>query len=274
MTKQKPFLKWAGGKYRCLEQVLASLPQGKRLVEPFMGSGVIFMNTHYDSYLLADTNPDLISLYQLLQKKGSTMIRACEAFFSPENNQSEKYYAHRASFNETTDRHLRACLFLYLNRHGYNGLCRYNQKGYYNVPFGRYHKPYFPKNELEQFLNKSQIAVNFVCADFRETFAQAEQGDVIYCDPPYAPICQTSNFSSYSHQKFGEKEQIELTRLAIKTASRGIPVIISNHDTPFTRAQYASSQIHSFAVRRTISRNPQERKMIRELIAVFDPHQV
>ncbi len=272
MSKQKPFLKWAGGKYRCLEHVLSSLPKATRLVEPFTGSGVVFMNTNYKSYLLADTNRDLIHLYQLLQQEKETLIQTCETFFSPENNQSEQYYAYRALFNRTTDQRLRACLFLYLNRHGYNGLCRYNRKGYYNVPFGRYNKPYFPKNELQRFCDKSQASTTFIQADFRETFSKAKLGDVIYCDPPYAPIQQTSNFSSYSHQKFGQEEQMELAELAVKTASMGIPVIISNHDTAFTRTQYQHGRIHSFAVRRSINQNPLERKMIQEIIAVFGSH--
>lgn len=269
MIKKKPFLKWAGGKYRCLDHVLSSLPKANRLVEPFAGSGVIFMNTHYENYLLADTNQDLIYLYQCLQREGEALIQTCQTFFSPENNDSERYYAYRALFNSTQDQRLRACLFLYLNRHGYNGLCRYNQKGYYNVPFGRYKQPYFPRHELQQFFEKSQHSTSFIRADFRETFEKARPGDVIYCDPPYAPIQQVSNFAAYSQQKFGLKEQAELTALALEKASQGIPVIISNHDTAFTRAQYRLGRIYSFAVRRSINKNPLERKMIQELIAVF-----
>lgn len=267
--KEKPFLKWAGGKYRCLQHILSSFPKANRLIEPFVGSGVIFMNTDYRQYFLADTNADLISLFQQVQTEGESFIRACETFFSVENNQSERYYAHRALFNQTNDVHLRAYLFLYLNRHGYNGLCRYNQQGQYNVPFGRYKKPYFPHKELCQFHEKSQKSTVFKQADFHETFAQAKPGDLIYCDPPYAPLDQISNFSSYSQKKFGEKEQIELTQLAIETARRGIPVIISNHDTSFTRSQYEKANIHSFSVRRSISKNAHERKMIQELIAIF-----
>lgn len=268
MKKQRPFLKWAGGKYRCLEQVLPCLQKGTRLIEPFVGSSVIFLNSQYDQYVLADSNQDLIHLYQLVQQEGESFIDYCEQLFIPANNDHEQYYQYRILFNQCTDLRERSALFLYLNRHGYNGLCRYNSQGKYNVPFGRYKKPYFPRQELLHFHQKSQMAT-LIYADFQETFAQATPGDVIYCDPPYAPINQISNFSAYSHKKFGEKEQILLAHLAIETANRGIPVIISNHDTPFTREYYQHSKIKTFSVRRSINCNGQARHMIKELIAIF-----
>lgn len=268
MKKQKPFLKWAGGKYRCLHHILPSLPKASRLIEPFTGSGVVFMNAVYQDYLLAEDNLDLVSLYKQIQQEGVGFIDFCESFFLTINNSAAQYYAFRDTFNHSQDPRQRAALFLYLNRHGYNGLCRYNLKGKYNVPFGRYKKPYFPRQELLFFHQKSQQA-DIIHADFRLTFSQAKPGDVIYCDPPYAPIAQTSNFSSYTQKKFGENEQIALATLAKDATHRGITVVVSNHDTPFTRHHYQQSDIHTFSVRRSISCNGLERAMIKELIAVF-----
>ncbi len=268
MEKIKPFLKWAGGKYRCLEHVLSSLPQAECLIEPFAGSGVVFLNAAYSRYILAEGNSDLVALFLLIQDDGESFIDFCEQFFCPANNEPEQYYTLRAAFNHCTDPTLRAALFLYLNRHGYNGLCRYNLKGGYNVPFGRYKKPYFPRKELRAFHQKSQCAT-MVHADFRATFANANPGDVIYCDPPYAPLPQCSNFSSYTSKKFGEAEQIALATCAIHSANRGITVIISNHDTAFTRHHYRNSNIKSFPVRRSISCNTSQRQDVNELIAVF-----
>jgi DNA adenine methylase len=268
MVKQKTFLKWAGGKYRCLEQVFSALPVGTRLIEPFTGSGVVFLNAHYSHYVLGENNLDLVELYHHIQREGEPFIDFCASFFCPTNNSPEPYYTLRTAFNTCTDPRRRAALFLYLNRHGYNGLCRYNRRGGYNVPFGHYKKPYFPHKELHLFHQKSQHAT-IVHADFRETMANAVPGDVIYCDPPYAPLSQRSNFSSYTHQPFGEAEQIALAELAITSANRGIPVIISNHDTDFTRHHYRQSQIQSFPVRRSISCNTAQRINVNELIAVF-----
>jgi len=268
MAKQRPFLKWAGGKYRCIENILPHLPKARRLVEPFTGSGAIFLNTLYPEYLLADGNQDLVNLYQQLQQEGPGFIDDCETYFNDCTNQSEQYYQYRNNFNQCDNNKLRALLFVYLNRHCYNGLCRYNLKGNYNVPFGRYKKPYFPRAELLYFYQKSQQVI-FKQADFCETFSNTQPGDIIYCDPPYAPINQTSNFSAYTQKKFGEEEQILLANLAQDSAKQGIPVIISNHDTEFTRHHYRRSKIISFSVRRSINCNSSERKFIKELVAVF-----
>ncbi len=268
MIKIKPFLKWAGNKYRCLEHILGSLPPANRFIEPFTGSAAIFLNVQYPDYLLAEANSDLVYLFQCLQADGASFITFCEPFFSQANNCESQYYLFRDKFNKSTDRTERAALFLYLNRHGYNGLCRYNQKGIYNVPFGRYIKPYFPRAEMTHFHHKSKQAT-FIHGDFRDTFAEANPGDIIYCDPPYAPLEQFSNFSSYTHTSFGEKEQIILAELAMEAAGRGITVAISNHDTPVTRQHYQHSHITSFPVMRSISCRPENRGPVQELLAVF-----
>ena len=220
--------------------------------------------------MIAEANLDLVHLYRHLQHDGAHFISACESLFTVENNQAERYYQLRDEFNCCQDSEQRATLFLYLNRHGYNGLCRYNQSAIYNVPFGSYKKPYFPKEELQNFVTKSQQA-DICYADFRDTFAAAEPGDVIYCDPPYAPIEQSSNFSAYTSQKFGTEEQIALAELALQSTLRGITTVISNHDNAFTRDQYSSAAIHSFMVRRSISRNSRQRLCVKELLAVFKP---
>ncbi len=269
MNRTKPFLKWAGGKYRCLEQVLYALPHASRLIEPFVGSGAVFLNAPHTHFLLTDANADLIALYQHLKKEGKRFIQYCERFFCEANNQPEAYYQYRIQFNQSTPRsRKRAALFLYLNRHGYNGLCRYNLSGQYNVPFGRYVKPYFPRKELEVFCEKSQNA-EFSKADFSKTFLQAKPGDIIYCDPPYAPLSKTSQFTAYTRQKFDETSQVVLAELARSTAKNGVPVIISNHDTPFTRDLYQKAHITAFPVRRNISCKGSKRLAVQELIAVF-----
>jgi len=268
MIKIKPFLKWAGNKYRCLDNILSSFPTANRLIEPFTGSGAIFMNAHYPHYLLADDNKDLVDLFHYLKEEGPAFIDHCEHFFSAANNSPVKYYELREKFNQCVSPRQRAAMFLYLNRHGYNGLCRYNLKGKYNVPFGRYKKPYFPREEMLHFYEKSHNTV-FLHSDFRQTFMKAKRGDLIYCDPPYAPLSQVSNFSSYTHKKFGEAEQIALADLAMNAVNQGITVVISNHDTDFTRHHYRNAEIKSFPVKRSISCHPEHRVAVQELVAIF-----
>lgn len=266
--KNRPFLKWLGNKYKCLGKILPYFPESNRLIEPFVGSGAVFLNTDYPAYLLTEINQDLIHLFRCLQQEGSSFIEACAQRFTPEHNTKECYYALREAFNQETDPRQRACLFLYLNRHGYNGLCRYNSQGKYNVPFGLYARPYFPRQEMELFYQKSSQAV-FMQADFRHAFALAKTGDMIYCDPPYSPLQQHSNFSQYAQQDFGESEHHALIQLARDTAKKGIPVLISNHDTPMTREFYQGAEIATFSVSRFISCDINHRKPVSELLAVF-----
>lgn len=268
INKTKPFLKWAGNKVHCLEFILKSLPAGKRLIEPFAGSGAVFINSNYPSYLLAERNRDLITLYESLRREGHSFIDFCEDYFIRANNSPEHYYRLREHFNQMQPCRERAAVFLYLNRHGYNGLCRFNLKGFYNVPFGRYRRPYFPRQEMMLFHQRSQ-SVQFLHADFRETFALAEKGDIIYCDPPYVPLSASASFSSYIDKRFSERDQIELAELAMASAKKGVTVVISNHDTDFTRHHYRHSSMISFPVKRMISCKARQRLPVQELVAVF-----
>ena len=267
----KPFLKWAGGKHRLVDRIKALMPEGGRLIEPFVGSGAVFLSTQYDRFLLADANLDLINTYRYLQREGSDFVAACRSLFVSENNTPEGYYQLRERFNRSGSVEERAMLFVYLNKHGYNGLCRYNSSGGFNVPFGRYSRPHFPGEEMLSFWRKVQRA-EFTHRDFIETMRSAESGDVIYCDPPYVPLSATASFTAYSAGGFSTAAQVKLAETAHELAERGIPVIISNHDTALTRQLYAGARrIEAFAVQRNISCNPAKRETARELLALFGP---
>ncbi|WP_158972095.1 Dam family site-specific DNA-(adenine-N6)-methyltransferase [Paraglaciecola sp. L3A3] len=267
--KTRAFLKWAGGKYNLIEAITAQLPQGKKLIEPFVGAGSVFLNTDYPKYLLNDINPDLINLYNIVKKRSAQYIQDSATLFQAENNQEQRYYDIRKQFNASTDIYERAVFFLYLNRHGYNGLCRYNNSGGFNVPFGRYKAPYFPEKELHFFAEKSQKAT-FTCEPFEKTFSKARKGTVIYCDPPYAPISKTAMFNSYAKGGFTLDSQVKLAAIANRTfCHRKIPVLISNHDTEFTRDIYQDAKISELQVSRFISQNGKNRKKVAELFALY-----
>lgn len=266
----RTFLKWAGNKQRIVERITALLPEGQRLIEPFVGSGALFLNSDYPEYLLADSNGDLINLYGHLQEEGKDFIDFCRTLFVAENNWPDAFYALRAIFNETTDSRLKSALFLYLNRYGYNGLCRYNASGGFNVPFGRYKKPYFPQTEMEAFWQKSQSA-RFCHSDFAATMQIAQPGDVIYCDPPYVPLSSTAHFTSYSAGGFDFDAQLALAAAAREAASRGVPVLISNHATPKIEEAYAGATFEHFQVQRYISADGNNRGAVGELLALFLP---
>ena len=238
MKKNRAFLKWAGGKYPLLDDIKKHLPQGDCLIEPFVGAGSVFLNTDFSRYILADINSDLIDLYNIVKLQTDEYVAAAREMFTPENNVAEQYYLFRDEFNQSQEPLRRAVLFLYLNRHGYNGLCRYNLRGEFNVPFGRYKKPYFPEAELYHFAEKAQHA-EFHCESYEECMKRADHRSVVYCDPPYAPR---------------------------------IPVLISNHRTPLTQEWYKNAaETHIVKVRRSISSNGGTRKKVDELLALYRP---
>lgn len=272
VKKQRAFLKWAGGKYSLIEEINKLLPDGDRLIEPFVGAGSVFLNTDYDEYLLNDINKDLINLYQAIQKKPQSFIEDAKAFFTEQCNQAEAYYHLRSEFNASVDSYYRSLLFLYMNRHGYNGLCRYNKSGGYNVPFGKYKKPYFPEAEIEFFAEKAQKAI-FICEGYRQTFARVQKNDVIYCDPPYVPLSKTASFTSYAGNGFGLDEQADLANAAEETvADKKATVLISNHNTIWTRKIYqGANKRKAIQVARTISQKGSNRKKVGELLALYKP---
>ena len=160
----RPFIKWAGGKTRVLPDLLPHLPKADCLIEPFVGGASVFLATEYRRYVLADINPDLINLYREVTRYPDLVIDAARELFNSKNS-PQGYNEVRAAFNKQVGtvksgglRYgvemaciMRAAQFLYLNRHGYNGLCRYSRKTGFNVPFGKYKSVYFPENEIRLF---------------------------------------------------------------------------------------------------------------------------
>ncbi|MFP4606985.1 Dam family site-specific DNA-(adenine-N6)-methyltransferase [Thiohalospira sp.] len=265
----RPFLKWAGNKHRSLDRILPRLPAGERLIEPFAGAAAVTLAADYPAYRLVDSNPDLIGLFRAVRDGGEAFIQRARALFE-DGNDADLYYARRAAFNAEADPVERAALFLYLNRHGYNGLCRYNRRGGFNVPFGRHARPYFPERELAAFARQArEREVDLAVGDFETELDAARPGDVVYCDPPYAPLSTTADFTAYAPGPFADDAQARLAAAARRAAERGVPVVISNHDTPVVREYYRDADLDSFPVARTISRQGDSRRPVAEVLALF-----
>lgn len=264
----RPFLKWAGGKYRLLDRIRKLLPDGNRLIEPFVGSGAVFLNTNYDRYLLGDINPDLINLYGCLKDEGDDFVSYAKQWFCGKENAEKAYYHWRDCFNSSDDIREKSALFIYLNRHGYNGLCRYNQSGQFNVPYGRYKKPYFPTEEMLHFAEKSKRAA-FVCTGFENLMNRARRNNVVYCDPPYIPLSDSANFTNYAKEGFSLDSQLQLSTKAFHLSKRGVSVLISNHENALTREIYNHAKISKFPVKRLISCKGDARGDVTELLALY-----
>ncbi|MFC3034123.1 Dam family site-specific DNA-(adenine-N6)-methyltransferase [Pseudoalteromonas fenneropenaei] len=271
--KTRAFLKWAGGKYALVEDIASRLrfanQDADTLVEPFVGAGSVFLNTQFKHYILNDINADLINLYQELKNAPEEFVSDAKRLFVDLNNHPDAYYSYRQQFNDSVDVYERAVLFLYMNRHGYNGLCRYNLKGAFNVPFGKYKKPYFPELELYAFAAKAQRAT-FTCLSYEQVFTALPKNAVVYCDPPYVPLSKTASFTSYAKGGFTLDDQANLAILAEQAAfAHNTPVLISNHDTVWTRKIYEQASLDQIQVKRTISPKGQSRNHVNELMALY-----
>ncbi|ENZ2277593.1 Dam family site-specific DNA-(adenine-N6)-methyltransferase, partial [Salmonella enterica] len=210
----------------------------------------------------ADINPDLINLYKKIALDCEAFISRAKNIFAIANREVA-YYNIRHEFNhssEITD-FMKAVYFLYLNRHGYRGLCRYNQKGEYNNPYGHYKKPYFPENEIRTFAEKAKRAT-FICASFEETLSLLQAGDVVYCDPPY-----DGTFSGYHAAGFTEDDQYHLASILERRSSEGHPVIVSNSDTSLTRSLYRNFTRHRISAKRSMGVAAGDGKSASEIIA-------
>ena len=267
----KPFLKWAGGKHKLVPFIEHNLPSSarKRLIEPFCGSAALSLALDFEHYLLNDINADVIGLFRILKEEKSGFIDYARSFFNSDNNNDSKFYELREQFNSSKNLHERSALFIYLNRHAFNGLCRYNSKGAFNVPFGRYKSPYFPQQEMEGFIQKSD-RVELMCGDFQTTLSLIDNTDTVYCDPPYAPLSPTASFTTYAKEGFNLDDQIRLSQTAQQIATNSQGVLISNHDTEFTRDIYSSAILKTVEVQRNIAAKGSSRKKVGELLAIYE----
>ncbi|ECI9975133.1 Dam family site-specific DNA-(adenine-N6)-methyltransferase [Salmonella enterica] len=266
---QRPFLKWAGGKYSLLPELERLIPAGKRLIEPFVGGGSVFLNSDkHERFLLADINADLINLYQMLTiVPDSVIAEAMKAF--RHLNDAENYTAIREAFNAWQLNAIeRAAAFLYLNRHCFNGLMRYNLDGFFNVGRGKYKAPYFPEKELMAFRKKSSACV-FMNAGFERTLRLAGDGDVVYCDPPYEPMPGTAGFTSYASGGFSWDSQVALAESCVAAHQRGAKVFISNSTAPRVIELYERHgfTLHRVNARRSISSKGSTRETANDIVA-------
>ncbi|HET6895672.1 MAG TPA: Dam family site-specific DNA-(adenine-N6)-methyltransferase [Candidatus Baltobacteraceae bacterium] len=217
-----PPLKWAGGK-RWLVRHLLDYWRGheqRRLVEPFAGGLAVTLGLLPRRALLNDANPHLIAFYRWLQR--GLDVRATGITFA---NERTVYAQNRTLFNELIRRGEgesaeAAALFYYLNRTGYNGLCRFNARGFFNVPFGRYKQP--PYREDFEPYRRILAPYEFMQGDFEAL--KLRKGDFVYADPPY-----DVEFTTYSAGGFTWDDQ---QRLADWLAAHAGPVVASNQATP------------------------------------------
>lgn len=268
-----PFVKWAGGKGSLVSEIAARVPRGRafrRYFEPFVGAGAFFFRIHR-SYpglecFLADSNGDLINAYRAIRDDVERVVAKLETHELLHSK--EHYYAvRRLAPRESAER---AARFVYLNRTCYNGLYRVNRRGLFNVPMGRYHRPRIVDRENLLAVGTALQGVRIEAADFEAATEESALGDLVYFDPPYQPLSETSAFTSYTSTGFGPDEQRRLARVFEKLSRRGAFVILSNSCSDPVRELYESlhprPRIDEVQVPRAINSKGKSRGPVPELL--------
>jgi DNA adenine methylase len=235
-TRVKPFLFWGENKFHRVEEIRTSLPPGKRLVEPFVGSGSVFLNTNYDSYLLADVDRDVINIFQVLAEYQEEFIEKAKQFFlqNPVHKEILEFYAHmleNTPFMKAIkdERIERACKFLYVNRNSVKYLPKEQKE--INGSSKQKGKVYFPDDELKACLEKiNSCNVEFLAQDYQETLALAKEGDVIFCDPPSIVVTSKNYRFNIGQQSFTHGDHVRQGIRGSELQEKGVSFITFPHE--------------------------------------------
>jgi DNA adenine methylase len=221
-----PFLKWLGGK-RWLTDLIKKNTKDleiKRYIEPFVGGGAVFFSLLIRPAIISDINKDLINTYVQVKKNPDKLLTALKQM----EISSQYYYEIR---NKKPKNNLeKAVRLIYLNRTAFSGMYRVNNNGDFNVPFGNY------SNSLEilwrdRLIEKASEALQdteILCTDFETILNQANNGDLVYCDPTYTTMHNNNGFRKYNERCFSWKDQQRLAMACQNAASRGVMIIVSN----------------------------------------------
>jgi DNA adenine methylase len=267
-------LKWVGGKSWLGPTLLPFIPDViNTYYEPFVGGGSVFWalaqaNTKINRVVLNDSNEELIDLYRVIRDFPEELIRELE----PLLYDKELYYWIRAQNPETLEPVRRAARTVFLNKNCFNGLYRVNKAGQFNVPFGRYTNPTICDEENIRACSKVLQKAELHSGDFADVVSEAGPGDVVYFDPPYVPLNPTSNFTSYTSDGFGLRDQERLAICFKELAGKRVNVYLSNSDTPLVRELYGVDA-HEFEflevqARRSINSNASKRGKVGELLVM------
>ena len=259
----RPFLKWAGGKSKLIQQYIPYFTQDfNNYYEPFLGGGAIFFHLLPKSAVLTDINPELINVYRCVRDKVEPLI-ALLAEHQHKHNKDYYYRVRQHSYNTDIER---AARLIYLNKTCFNGLYRENSKGKFNVPIGQYKNPKICHPDLLYSASAALESAEIDVRGFAEVVNYAKSNDLVYFDPPYYPISNTSNFTAYSRYSFSKDDQIQLRDVFAELAIRGVKVMLSNSDCDLIRDLYSEFKIHNISAARAINSNAQKRGKIAELL--------
>jgi len=258
-----PFVKWAGGKRQLLEDIKKRLPRKyKRYIEPFVGGGAICFALAEKGSCINDTNEALINTYQMIKAQPEELIQCIHVLDAGiVEGRKAFYYEQRARYNARLKNSLydveTAALFIFLNKHCFNGLYRVNSKGGFNVPYNNSIRPSIDEDNIRAIAKFLQ-SIEIEQGDFADAAEQACAGDFVFFDSPYAPLNSTS-FDAYTKEGFAKEEHERLADLYKKLTDRGCYCMLTNHNTPLIRELYADYKVDVVSVRRAINSDASKR---------------
>lgn len=272
----KPIIKWVGGKAQLLDKIHKLMPLAyKKYYEPFLGGGAVLLDLNPKEAVAGDTNFELINMYLQVRDRVENVITYLNSLDAAQLRAPDPkgyYYRVRENFNKNLDTLSieQAARFIYLNKHCFNGLYRVNSKGEFNVPFnGKITGNSCDPDHLRQ-VSKQLQNVRFQLRDFERCVADAQEGDLIFFDSPYAPLTPTS-FTDYTKEGFSYEDHVRLSKVFKELSDKGCYCILTNHDTELIRDLYKDYNITEVDVRRSINRNGSNRKGKEVIITNYDP---
>lgn len=259
--KSRPIIRWAGSKTRILPILVEHMPERfERYIEPFCGSMSLFVKMRPARSIMADINPELINFYEQIRAYPTVIA---EKVFALSRDKDEYYRQRSLDFRQMTciDRAVR---FFYLNRHCFNGVYRTNLKGDFNVPYGSKLTEIPTSDELHAFSESIQTA-KFLNCDFETTVAEAEAGDLVYLDPPYAGTASKDR-GEYGPNSF---KAVDIARLgdSLRSASdNGAKILLSYASIDLIKEEFSEWNISEILVERSVSGFARGRKKVPEVI--------
>ncbi len=259
----RPFLKWVGGKGQLLDQLWPLLPSMfGRYFEPFVGGGALFFARRPPRAALTDVNTELIDCYRAIRDSVEEVIKALRKHDYEPNH----YYAVRAVEPKNLGLAERAARTIFLNKTGFNGLYRVNAAGKFNVPFGRYTNPQFCDEDNLRSCSLALQGVAIRVRNFEAVARDAKPGDFVYFDPPYVPVSETSDFTSYVPGGFSWKQHEKLADVFRQLSRSGVYAMLSNSDTRAVRELYAGFSVHEVSATRSVNSNATRRGRVAEVV--------
>lgn len=254
----KPILKWAGGKTQLLDELVARVPDNcGKYIEPFFGGGALFFALCPDRALIADSNPEIISMYKQVASNLDAVIKCLRNY----KNEEKAYYDVRDQEWKDLPEAEAAARTIYLNHTCYNGLYRVNKNGKFNTPFAGYKNPKICDEAALRAASKALRKATIVCGDYQEVLKEyAETGDFVFLDPPYLPVTPSGDFKRYTKEQFHESDHRQLAETIKELESQGCRVVLTNSNHPLVMELYKDYPMTIVQTRRHVSCRGDNRK--------------